>query len=142
MIPNTLVNRVAFVAQPHEKEPGGGGQSEHDKGQRRVRAQGAKSEWVFPSTRSKSGHIGHTAIEKPFRQARKHAKLANELVLYSARHSFATDLLDRSGNIKLVSDVLGHESVTTTQKYLHPALKNVAEFVNRRNKGREAEAAA
>ena len=57
-------------------------------------------------------------------------------MLYSARHSFATDLLDRTGNLKLVMDVLGHESVTTTQKYLHPALKNLAEVVNQRNAGR------
>lgn len=110
----------------------------------RVRAKGAKTEWVFPSKRkkSKTGHITHTAIEKPFRMVRKAAKLPKELVLYSARHSFATDLLDRTGNIKLVSDVLGHESVTTTQKYLHPALKNLAEIVNQRNAGRTAEAAA
>ncbi len=99
----------------------------------RVRAQGAKTEWVFTSKRSKSGHIGHTAIEKPFRKAREDAKLPKELVLYSARHSFATDLLDRTGNLKLVMDVLGHESVTTTQKYLHPELKDIAETVNARN---------
>jgi len=29
--------------------------------------------------------------------------------------------------------VLGHESVTTTQKYLHPELKDIAETVNERN---------
>ena len=52
---------------------------------------------------------------------------------HSARHSFATDLLDRTGNLKLVMDVLGHESVTTTQKYLHPELKDIAETVNERN---------
>ena len=103
-----------------------------------------KSEWVFPSKRkdSQTGHITHTALEKPFRQVRTEAKLPKELVLYSARHSFATDLLDRTGNIKLVSDVLGHESVTTTQKYLHPALKNLADVVNQRNAGRAAELAA
>lgn len=104
-----------------------------------------KSEWVFPSKRpnTKAGHITHTAIEKPFRQARKAAKLPKELVLYSARHSFATDLLDRSGNLMLVKEVLGHESVTTTQKYLHPALKNIAGIVNERNRVRaEATAAA
>jgi len=103
-----------------------------------------KSEWVFPSKRSKTktGHITHTGIEKPFRQARKAAKLPKELVLYSTRHSFATDLLDKTGNLKLVQDVLGHESVTTTQKYLHPALKNIAKVVNQRNAGRAAEAVA
>lgn len=103
-----------------------------------------KSEWVFPAKRkeTKTGHITHTAIEKPFRKARKDAKLPKELVIYSARHSFATDLLDRTGNLKLVMDVLGHESVTTTQKYLHPALKDLAGIVNERNLGRAAETAA
>jgi integrase len=113
----------------------------------RIRAEKAKLtevEWVFPAKRkkTKTGHIMHTAIEKPFRKARKDAGLPKELVLYSARHSFATDLLDRTGNLKLVMDVLGHESVTTTQKYLHPSLKNIAEIVNQRNAGREAEASA
>jgi integrase len=109
----------------------------------RVRAQNASvsPEYVFPSNRSRTGHITHTAVEKPFRAARKAAGLPAELVLYSARHSFATDLLDRTGNLKLVMDVLGHESVVTTQKYLHPALKNLAEVVNQRNEGRASTAA-
>ncbi|MGD0367883.1 MAG: tyrosine-type recombinase/integrase [Acidobacteriaceae bacterium] len=51
----------------------------------------------------------------------------------SARHSFATDLLDRTGKIKLVADVLGHGSRAITGKYLHPALKQVAQIVNQRN---------
>jgi site-specific recombinase XerC len=68
------------------------------------------------------------------------AGLPSELVLYSARHSFATDLLDQTGNIKLVSDVLGHESVVTTQKYLHPSMKNLARVANQRNKERTDEA--
>lgn len=109
----------------------------------RARSKGAKSEWVFPSRRkgTRTGHITHTGIERPFRMVRETAKLPKELVLYSARHSFATDLLDRTGNLKLVMDVLGHESVTTTQKYLHPSFKNIAHVVNERNRGRAADAA-
>lgn len=49
-------------------------------------------------------------------------------------HSFATDPLNQTRKLKLVMDGLGHESVTTTQKHLHPALKNIAEVVNQRNK--------
>jgi site-specific recombinase XerD len=67
---------------------------------------------------------------------------AHNLVLYSARHSFATDLLDQTGNLKLIMDVLGHESVTTTQKYLHPSSKDLAGIVNQRNRERAAEAVA
>ena len=54
-------------------------------------------------------------------------------MLYSARHTFATDMLDRTGNLALVQKMMGHESITTTQRYLHPALKDVAQLVNERN---------
>lgn len=56
----------------------------------RLRAKMSKTEWVFASKRqdTKTGHITHTGIEKPFRIARETAKLPKELVLYSARHSF------------------------------------------------------
>jgi integrase/recombinase XerC len=83
-----------------------------------LRKEKVNAEWVFASRRkgTKTGHITHTGIEKLFRQVRETAKLPKEPVLYSARHSFATDLLDRTGDIKTVGDVLGHESRTTIQK--------------------------
>jgi len=99
----------------------------------RVRAQGATSEWVFPSRRKKKAHISYFPIAKQFSKAREDAGLPDDIVLYSARHSFATDMLDRTGNIVLVQKMLGHESVTTTQRYLHPELKGIAELVNQRN---------
>lgn len=57
----------------------------------------------------------------------------DNLVLYSARHSFATDMLDRTGNLILAQKLLGHESPTTTARYVHPELKGIAEVVNQRN---------
>jgi integrase len=106
---------------------------------RRVRA--SWNEYVFPA-RSKSGHKSHTAIERPFRQLRRKLKLDKDLVLYSGRHTFATDMLDRTGNLKLVGDLLGHASPVTTARYLHPSLKGVAGLVNDRNMSRRAELVA
>jgi site-specific recombinase XerD len=103
---------------------------------------GSTSEFAFPSKRSKTGHITLTAIEKPFWKARTDAKLDPEHVLYSARYSFATGLLDTTGNLKVVMETLGHASIGTTQKYLHPSLKGLAEVVNERNRGRVAMAEA
>ena len=64
---------------------------------------------------------------------RKEAKIPKGVVLYSARHSFAADMLDRTGTIVLVGKMMEHSSVTTTQRYLHPSMKGLAELVNERN---------
>jgi integrase len=110
----------------------------------KARAQGSKSEWVFPSTRKQKSPLGYTVITKRFRALRKAIGIPADLVLYSGRHTFATDLLDRTGNIKLVQETLGHASVETTARYLHPSKKGLAEHVNQRNttRAQEGEAAA
>jgi site-specific recombinase XerD len=71
---------------------------------------------------------------------RKDADIPKGVVLYSARHPFASDMLDRTGNIVLVGKLLGHRSVTTTQRYLHPQMKDLAELVNEHNELRAGEA--
>jgi integrase len=55
------------------------------------------------------------ALEKPLRE-----RLVDD----------RTDMLDRTGNIKLVSETLGHASVETTARHLHPSKKGLAEHVN------------
>lgn len=100
---------------------------------------GEKSPWVFPSKRKKGAHTSYFPIAKQFAKVRKEAKIPKDIVLYSARHSFATEMLDRTGNIVLVGKMLGHRSITTTQRYLHPEMKDMAELVNARNTIRAAE---
>jgi integrase len=110
----------------------------------RVRAQGAKSRFVFPAKLKKDAPLSYVAIAKRFTRLREAAGIPDDLVLYSGRHTFATDLLDRTGNIKLVSEVLGHASVLTTERYLHPSKRGLAEHINARNatRSRRGEIAA
>jgi integrase len=49
------------------------------------------------------------------------AGLPQDLVLYCARHDFGTYVLNRTGNLKVVMQAMGHADVPTAMKYQHPS---------------------
>lgn len=100
-----------------------------------------ESPWVFPSD-GKNGHRenttkiwGQTLLKaKKAAKERKLGALPDGLVLYSARHTFATNFLAAGGDIAKLSKLLGHASIATTQKYLHPSVADSAELMNQVNR--------
>ena len=42
-----------------------------------------------------------------------------KVTVHTLRHSYATYLLSKTGNLELVRDILGHEDITTTRLYTH-----------------------
>jgi integrase len=97
-----------------------------------VRCAGRSHGWVFPSKR-KGKHVTGGLVNKQWVAARKRAGLPQELVLYCARHDFGTYVLQRTGNLKLVMDSMGHADVPTALKYQHPELELVREALNSRH---------
>jgi integrase/recombinase XerD len=52
-------------------------------------------------------------------QAQKAGLVDKHVHPHTCRHTFATDLLTKTRNLRLVQKALGHESIATTEIYLH-----------------------
>ena len=56
-----------------------------------------------------------------FRRYRRKAKINDEFVVHSLRHSFATDLIERGATLIQVKELLGHRNIRSTMEYVHVA---------------------
>lgn len=66
---------------------------------------------VFPLT--------ERTIERNIKKYALSCGLSGEITPHALRHSYATHLLANGADLRFIQEVLGHDSIVTTQKYTH-----------------------
>lgn len=78
--------------------------------------------------------LDKTALQRTFIAARREIRLTKHASIHTLRHSYATYLLEHGVSLRMIQQILGHKSLSSTEVYLHvtqPAQVQVQDVVDR-----------
>ena len=86
----------------------------------------AKKRSIDPrSGRERRHHVLESGLQKAVKLAAKRAGIDKRVTCHTLRHSFATAMLEKGINIRVLQDLLGHADVKTTEMYTHVMDKDI-----------------
>lgn len=86
-------------------------------------------DWIFTTLKGKP--LGVRAIQKRVAQRARSQGLDCHVHPHQLRHSFASHILESSGDLRAVQELLGHANLSTTQIYTHLDFQHLAEVYDR-----------
>jgi len=74
--------------------------------------------WLFARA-DKSGPIDIKTTQKVYYRAKERAGITKQGGIHSLRHAFATHLLEAGVDLHSIKELMGHDQLSTTERYLH-----------------------
>jgi site-specific recombinase XerD len=81
--------------------------------------------WLFPGNRA-GKPMTTRQLSRLFHEAADAAGIKKSVTLHALRHSFATHLLERGTDIRIIQALLGHDKLDTTARYTRVATGMIA----------------
>ena len=99
----------------------------------KLRLQSEKSKFLFPSN-SKIGHLTRHRFFQILKDLSSKAGLdKNKISPHVIRHSFASHLLNRGVDLRIIQESLGHKDISTTQIYTHIQAKKLRKILENKH---------
>ena len=82
-------------------------------------------------TNPRGGRLSARWVQKLVARRLLDANLDSALTPHGLRHCFATHMLDAGADLRAIQEMLGHASLSTTQRYTHVSVKHLREVYRR-----------